>query len=205
MFGHHKQKRENRRAKREKQTLEKEKNEWAENSPERQKEAEALKTSQVNEKTNQAKNERTASRAEGKKYAEEVLSRDIQGLSPEKRNTMQYEANKSIQRNMQQANRKLLGEQASHGIGGRGGVGYAQQRDLQKVGTEAQGQVHRDLDKLNEDLALKKLAAMFNIEQGEASQGQLDKQMALDELKFTEEQKKNKMLQDQLNEIFNRL
>ena len=93
--------------------------------------------------------------------------------------------------------RKLLGEQGRRGIVGKGGVGYAQRRDLHRMGAEAEGAVHRDLDKLDSDLALKKLAAMFNIEQGEASQQSLDKQLALDELKYEDEKKRQRRLEDQ--------
>ena len=118
---------------------------------------------------------------------------------------MQYEANKGIQRSMQQANRKLLGEQGLHGITGKSGVGYAQQRDLQRMGAEAQAGVHRDLDKLNADLALKKLAASFNIEQGEAAQSQLDKQIALDELNLAEERKRQRFFEEQANKQFSRI
>ena len=118
---------------------------------------------------------------------------------------MQYEANKGIQRSTQAANRKLLGDQASHGVVGKGGVGYAQQRDLQKMSTEAQSGVHRDLDKMNADLRLKNIAAIFAGEQGEASQAQLDKQLALDELNLNEEKKRQRAMEDQMNRLFSRL
>lgn len=205
MFGHHKRKREKRRLKRQKEELEREKNEIKEGAPERQKEQADYEKSQVSESVQQSKADRQTGREEGKKYAEEVLNRDVQGLDPVKRQAMQFEANKGIQRSMQSANRKLLGDQAQHGIVGKGGVGYAQQRDLQKMGTEAQAGVHRDLDKLNSDLALKKLAAMFNIEQGEASQAQLDRQMAIDEMEHANEKKRQKNFEDRFYQQFNRV
>lgn len=159
----------------------------------------------ANERARQMGEDRKASREEGKKYAEEVLSRDIQGLDPKKRSAMEYEANKNIQRQHQSANRKLLGEQSRHGIVGQGGVGYAQQRDLQRLANEGYGQTSRDLDKLDADLALKKLAAMFNIEQGEATQAQLDKQMAIDELKLDDELRRQRNYEDQVNRLFSRV
>lgn len=174
---------------------------------EAQKEADAsaLQDKQVAEKSQKAKQDRIQARAEGREYSKDVLNQEMQGLDPVKRQAMQYEANKGIQRSMQQANRKLLGEQSLHGIGGKSGVGYAQQRDLQRMASEAQGGVHRDLDKLDRDLALKKLAASFNIEQGEASQAQLDKQLALDELQLAEERKRQRFFEDQANKQFSRV
>lgn len=206
MFGEIKRERQaNRRIKKAKAEIGLQKKEIAEGTPQRQKEQADYEKSQVSQSVQQSKADRLAGREEGKKYAKEVLGRDVQGLDPVKRQAMQYEANKGIQRSMQAANRKLLGDQAQHGIVGRGGVGYAQQRDLQRMGTEAQAGVHRDLDKLNSDLALKKLAAMFNIEQGEASQAQLDRQMAIDEMEHANERKRQKNFEDRFYQQFNRV
>lgn len=152
-----------------------------------------------------AKEIRQQGRAEGKQYAEDVLSRDVQGLSPKQRNAMQYEANRQIKRASQSANRRLLGEQSRHGIVGRGGVGYAQQRDLERLANEARGQSIRDIDKVDQDLALKKLAAMFNIEQGEASQSQLDRQMAMDQLNLENERKRQRHMENQFERLFSRI
>lgn len=205
MFGHHKAKREKRRLKEKTSQFEREKSQFDAGAMQREKDAAQLQNQQVAEKSQQSKMERQNARKEGAEYAQEVLNRDVQGLDPEKRKAMQYEANKGIQRSMQSTNRKLLGDQASRGIVGKGGVGYAQQRDLQRMGTEAQAGVTRDLDKLNADLALKKIAAMFNIEQGEAAQSQLDKQMALDELQLGEEKKRQRMYEDQAHKLFSRI
>jgi hypothetical protein len=205
MFGYHKAKREKKKAKREREDLKRERAFLEGQKPElEQKQAEADKV-KLAESTAQAKTDRQTARQEGKQYAEEVLSRDVQGLTPAQRNAMQFEANKQIQRQHQSANRKLLGDQSQHGIVGKGGVGYAQQRDLQKLANESQGQATRDIDKLNADLALKKLAAMFNIEQGEVAQTQLDKQMASDELKLSNEQKRQRYFEDQFNRLFSRV
>ncbi len=205
MFGYHKAKREKKKAKREREDLKRERAFLEGQKPElERKQAEADKV-QLAEKTAQSKTDRQQARQEGKAYAEEVLGRDVQGLTPAQRNAMQFEANKQIQRQHQSANRKLLGDQSQHGIVGKGGVGYAQQRDLQKLANESQGQATRDIDKLNADLALKKLAAMFNIEQGEVAQNQLDKQMASDELKLSNEQKRQRYFEDQFNRLFSRL
>lgn len=209
MFGYHKAKRAKKRAKREKEELKRQQQQFEIEKPKLEAEKEKADKEQmkqdVAEQTQTAKQERQQARQEGRQYAEEVLNRDIEGLKPEQRNAMQYEANKQIKRAHQSANRKLLGEQSQHGIVGKGGVGYAQQRDLQRLANEAQGAATRDLDKLNADLALKKLAAMFNIEQGEAAQSQLDKQLAVDQLQVENERKRQKYYEDQFNRLMSRV
>jgi hypothetical protein len=206
MFGHHKRKREKRRMKRAQEELSQKQKDWEAGSPQRDKEAEDYKKTQVAEKSAQSAEDRKKSYAEGRQRVQDLYNDPtIEGLNPEKRQALQYEANKGIQRSVQSTNRKLLGDQAMHGIVGKGGVGYAQQKDLQKMGMEAQGGVHRDLDKLNADLRLKNIAAIFAGEQGEASQAQLDKQLALDELNLNEEKKRQRAMEDQMNRLFSRL
>lgn len=161
---------------------------------------------QIEQKTAQSAADREKGYGQGIEKVKNLFNdQSIQGLEPDTRQSLQYEANKGIQRNMQSANRKLLGDQASHGIVGKGGVGYAQQRDLQRLGIDAQAGVQRDLTKLNSDLALKKKAAMFAGGQGEASQTSLDRQMALDELYLNEERKKHKADEKKIYSQFSRL
>jgi hypothetical protein len=205
MFGYHQARRDKKRAKRDKIQIEKETEMLKKQRPDIEKENEIANKEAINKNAQEAKVSRMQAREEGRKYAEDVLNRDVQGLNPAKKNAMQYEANKHIQRQHQQANRKLLGEQGQRGIVGKGGVGYAQQKDLQRMANDAYGQSQRDMDKLDADLAMKKLAAMFNIEQGEAAQSQLDKQVAIDELNLSNEQKRQKYLEDQFNRLFSRL
>lgn len=206
MFGYHKAKRERKRLKQDIQDFESKRNAYNAAEPEREKQANEQQRTQASERASQSAEDRKKARSEGR---ENILSLfndpSIEGMSPERRKTMQYEANKQIQRSHQAADRKLLGEQSRRGILGKGGVGYAQQRDLQKMANEAQGQSIRDLDKLNEDLRMKKLAAIFAGEQGEAAQAQLDKQMAMDELRYEEEKKKNKYWEDYFNRQFSRI
>lgn len=152
-----------------------------------------------------SKQDRNLARQEGREYAKDVLSQKYEGLDPHERYAMQSQANKGIKRSLQSANRQLLGEQSQRGIGGRGGVGYEQQRELQKMGLEARQGVNRDLDKINKDLELKKMAAAFNIESGEASQAQLDKQLAIDELQLADERKRQRLMEDRFNQMFMRM
>lgn len=152
----------------------------------------------------ESKAERGKAREEGIEYARNLFHTEKEGLSPEERRAMQYEANRGIQRNMQSAERKLLGEQSQRGIHGKGGVAYAQQRDLQRQGREAEAGVHRDLDRLNADLAKKKIASMFAVGQGEAAQTQLDKQLAQDEINLEKERNRQRKSEKEFTKLFNR-
>jgi hypothetical protein len=205
MFGHNKRKRQRKEIKRERKDLKRERALFESQKPELERQQDENIQSQIGTQAAESKKARDVARQEGRKYSEDVISRDVQGLTPSQRNAMQYEANKTIQRAHQSANRQLLGEQSRHGIVGKGGVGYAQQRDLQRLANDARGQSQRDLERLNSDLSLKKLAAMFNIEQGEATQAQLDRQLASDELRLGQERKRQRQYEDQFNRLFSRV
>lgn len=159
----------------------------------------------ANERARQMAENRKNDLLEGRKYAEESLNRDFQGLAPEKRAALQFEGNKNVERQHMAANRQLLGEQAQRGILPKSGVRFAQQKELQRLANEGYGQVHRDLEKLNADLAMKKLAAAINLEQGSAAQSQLDRQMAIDELRLEEEMARQRRQEDKVNRLFSRL
>ncbi len=205
MFGYHKAHREKKRAKKAAEDTANKQKQFEAEEPERLQKQRDYEQTQARTRAEESAADRKRGREEGRAYAEELLSRDVQGLAPGHKNAMQYEANKQIQRQMQSANRRLLGDQASHGIVGKGGVGYAQQRDLERLGNEAYGQAYRDLEKLDYDTALKNRAAMFNIEQGEAAQNALDKQLAMDELKYEEERRRNRNYENQFNRLFSRV
>lgn len=160
---------------------------------------------EIDKRVERAKQERSASREEGWKHGEDIMSRKTVGLDPEVRRSLQFEANKGIQRNMQSANRRLLGDQGQRGITNKSGVAYAQQRDLQKLGNEAQGQAERDLTKLDKDLELKNKAAIFNVSQGEAAQTNLDRQKAADDLHLYDERKRARAIEDKLNNLMSRI
>lgn len=171
-----------------------------------EKEAEANRGTRLNENVAQKQKEREAGYAKGRARAQELFNTPtIGGLDPETRKIMQAEAHNQIKRARQGASRRLLGEQSQRGIVGRGGVGYAQQRDLERMAGEAEGQATRDLHKLDADQRLKNIAATLNLEQGEAGQMQLDQQVALDELKYEEEKKRARSFEEQLSKYFSRI
>lgn len=207
MFGHHKAKRAKKKMKAEQNAFNQEKQQWTDQAPQREAELLAQQKKSASENAAQAKAERQTAREEGRADTESFLRKDYSGLGldPKQREAMQYEANKAIQRGHQSANRKLLGEQSQSGILGKGGVGYAQQRDMQRMAQDAQAGVHRDLDKLDKDLELKKVAAIYAGGEGNASQNQLDKQIALDELQLAEERRKARTWEDKFNQAFSRI
>lgn len=159
--------------------------------------SEALKNAQG------MKEDRKQARSEGRQYAEEMFNRNISGLNPAQRQAMEESGRHKINREMQGYERNLLAKQGRHGI--KGGAAYAQHADLARAGMDAQGQMQRDITNLDQDMALKKLAAMFNVEQGEAAQSQLDKQIALDELKYENEKKRQRLLEEKFNRSFSKV
>lgn len=107
----------------------------------------------------------------GSKAYQEMQSRiqNAQGFSPEQARAMQYEAHKGIQRQAQAAQRNILGEQGQRGIGGRSGIGYAQQRDLNRGYAAQHGQAQRDFERLNAEQRLANVGAGTAYEAGEKS------------------------------------
>jgi hypothetical protein len=203
MFGYHKAKRERKRAKREMEDLKKQQEAWQVQKPEVEKERENYVQQAATDQAQKYREERKTAREEGRKYAEEVLNRDVQGLTPSQRLAMEEGGSRKINRQMQGYERKLLAQQGRGGV--RGGAAYAQQADLARAGSEAQAQHLSDIGQMDADIALKKLAAMFNIEQGEASQAQLDRQLALDELRLEEERKRQRYYEDKFNQNYSRI
>ncbi len=157
----------------------------------------------ANKQVGQMKTDRDADRIKGKARADEVLSRDVEGLTPQQKKDLESDGQRRLNRDMQGYDRQIVANQGRNGI--KGGAAYAQRADLARIGQEAQGQYRRDLSKLDSDLKLKKLAAGFNIEEGEAAQGTLDRQMALDEQNLEQERKRQRMLEDQYNRLFSRV
>lgn len=205
MFGHHKAKREKKRLKREQEAFNQQKTEWENQSPAREKQFNEQRKQQIGEKTAQSEATRSAAREKGRNELKNFLKESVEGLNPQHKQALQYEANKGIKRSYQNANRKLLGEQSQNGIGGQGGVGFAQQMSLQDMARQNQGQVTRDINKLDNDVALKRQAQIFAGGEGEAAQAMLDNQIAEDELNLMDERKRQRSFEDQFNKLLSRI
>jgi len=147
--------------------------------------------------------ERTQGRSEGRKYAEELFGRDVQGMSPQEKMARQGTAHHNIDRQLQGYQREMLAKQSRGNI--RGGAAFAQQADLARLGAESKNQYARDLEQADQDMRLKKLAAMFNIEQGEGAQRGLDRRLALDEANLDVERKRQRLLEDEYRRNFQRI
>lgn len=210
MFGYHRAKRERKKLKKEKENISKEKEVYKKEKPaliqKQQQKQYQQDTRSIDDMANKDKERRMQARQEGREYGLDFLNQKVPGLDPEKRKALQYEAHRGIDRSSQEAERRLLGDQSRRGIVGKGGVGYAQQRDLQRLANDSRGQVDRDLTKLDSDLSLKNMAALFNVEQGEAAQSQLDRQSAANELQLSDEKRRQREFEDKINDLlFNRL
>lgn len=205
MFGHIKAKRQKKKNKQVAEDLKRQQDQFSEGARAREAQEREDIEKRASESAQKSKEERKLARKEGEEYVNEFFSRPQEGLTPEQKRTMQYEAKKQIQRGEQAAQRKLLGNQGIRGITGKSGVAYAQQRDLARQAQEAQGAAQRDISKYDYDVALKKQAAKFSGAQGEAAQAQLDKQIALDELRLENERKRQRQLEDQYYQQFTRV
>jgi hypothetical protein len=205
MFGYHKAKREKKRAKREREALQQEIDLLKQEREKQPSGIEEHRThqEQINEIAKEQKERDKIAQQEGRERAEELLNRDYKGLGDVQRRSLQESANSQINKDIQGYEKRLLAQQGRRGV--KGGAAYAQQQDLARLGTEAQQQMQRDLSVLDADLALKKLAAAYNVEQGEVGQEALRQQMARDVLSSYDQKRYNKWLAEQANRLFQRI
>jgi len=133
------------------------------------------------------RNTRKEGYASGRQRAADLFSRDVQGFTPRQRQGYEESAANKMNKQMQGYQRQLIAKQGGRGI--KGGAAYAQQADLAKAGMENQQQYLRDINQTDSDIALKKLAAQYGIEQGEGAQYQLDQQLAYDRARMDEQKK----------------
>jgi len=172
---------------------------WEANTPERERAEHEQMQNQIHRNTQEAKVADLEARNEGRKYADEVLNREVRGFSPEQRNAMQYKSEKGIRRNSQLGSRKLLGEQAKHGILGKGGVAYAQQRDLQRMAQEQLNAANNELNLADIDQSNRNRVAGYGIEQSERANSGLNRQAAADEIRTAEEKRRQRINEDRFN------
>jgi len=199
MFGYPRAKREKKKAENARQELQRERDRLENAKPGYDEKVKQYASNQAQ----QFRQEREQGRERGRAYGEEFLGRDIQGLTPTQRRSMEESAQKKLNRESQGLQRRLLAQQGSRGV--RGGAAYAQQADLARATGEAQQQYMRDIDQMDADIALKKLGALFGIEQGEAAQSQLDRQLALDMARMDEERKRQRPYETKFNDYFSRV
>lgn len=149
------------------------------------------------------RNTENQGREEGRKRGEEFLSRNFTGLTPEQRQEYESQANRKINREVERNQRELIGKQGRSGL--RGGTAFAQKAELARLGHEARQDAQSSVRNLDTDLALKKMASQFAIEEGGAAQRLLNEQQAMDELRLDEERKKQRRYEQQFNRNFSRI
>ena len=196
MFGEHRENRLQRRLQKQRDILSREKKTFEDQKPQRLNEEANRQAQQIQQRANTAADYTNQARKQGLAQGQEFMNLPVQGLDPKKKQALQYEAQKQIHRNQQSANRNLLGEQSQRGIGGRSGIGYAQQADLNKAAQEAQGAASRGIDVMDADMAMKNRANLFAMQEGFAAQSGLDRQMAQDELRYEDEQRRQRNYED---------
>lgn len=132
-------------------------------------------------------------REEGRKRQEEFFGRNFEGLTAKDRARHESDAARRINREIASHRKEIIGKRGHHGM--RGGSAYAQEADLARLGHEAHNEARSAIQGMDRDLALKKQAAAFAVEEGGASGRLMNEQAALDELKLENERKKqNKYL-----------
>ncbi len=203
MFGHHKRKREKKRHKRAEEAMQQEIDRLKKEQQTDPVTEQRSHQEQINQVAADQKERDKIARQEEKEYSDELLSRQYEGLNPVQRRGLQESANASINRDIGGYEKKLLAQQGRRGV--KGGAAYAQQADLARMGVDAQQQTQRDLSALDSDLAIRKLAAAYNIEQGEVGQETLRQQMAKDTLESYDQRKYQKWLAEQANKLFQRV
>lgn len=203
MFGYHKAKREKKRAKRERAALQEEIERLKQEKQTDPVQEQRTHQEQVNQLANEQKGRDQEAVKEGTKRFDELINRDYKGLSDNQRRVLQESSDAQINKDIQGYEKRLLAQQGRRGV--KGGAAYAQQQDLARLGAEAQQQMQRDLSALDADLVMRKIAAAYNVEQGEVAQEALRQQMARDVLGSYDQRKYQKWLAEQANRLFQRI
>lgn len=102
------------------------------------------------------------------------------GLEEKDRENLRNQQKTQIDRDIQNYNRMLGGQQSVRGI--RGGVTAAQQADLARMGRESMTDFERGLSDLDTQLAMKKLVAKFGNIEGSKGEQALINQQAYDKI-----------------------
>ena len=203
MFGYHKARREKKRAKREKLAMQDEVNRLKQEKLVDPVQEQKTHQTQVNQVADEQRGRDLEAQQKGTQRFDELMNRGYKGLEDTQRRALQESANSQINKDIQGYEKKILAQQGRRGV--KGGAAFAQQQDLARLGTEAQQQMQRDLSTLDADLVLRKIAAAYNVEQGEVGQEALRQQMARDTLGSYDQKKYQKWLAEQANRLFQRV
>jgi hypothetical protein len=122
----------------------------------------------------------------------EMFKNPPQGLTNEQSQNMRNQQQQQVNRDIQNYNRMLSGQQSVKGV--RGGVNAAQQAELARVGSESMTDFERGLNDLEAQNSFKKLIAQYVARQGAGAEQSLLNQQAYDKIMgYVQNQKQNNL------------
>ena len=116
---------------------------------------------------------------------------------------MEERGMEGIDREVQGLQRQLVSNQGRRGM--KGGVAYAQQADLARMGNQSKRELQRDIEDRNQDMSLKRMAATYAAGQGEVTQRQTDRQLALEQSELEKERKAQNKESQLRNKLLSRI
>lgn len=153
--------------------------------------------------SNQFQRETNLDRAAAQKQSQEFQNRQFQGLNPQHRSHLQESANVALNRDLQNQERAVLGQQGVHGI--RGGAAFAQRKELARLGQQGQQGIQRELNVMDIDQQNKNRAAAYEMESGEMQNRQLGREQAHDIVQGNRQAKKENKYSKKANQLFSRI
>jgi hypothetical protein len=153
--------------------------------------------------SNQFQRETEQDRQAAQNVSQNFQNRQFQGLSPMQRSHLQESANVALNRDLQNQDRALLGQQGTHGI--RGGVALAQRQELARQGQEGRQKVQQNLNEMDIGQQQKNRAAAYEMESGEMAQRQLGREQAQDIVQGNRQAKKENKYAKKANQSLSRI
>ena len=200
MFGYHAEKRQRKREQKRRKALQSEISKLKATQPNDPIQEQKTHQAQINDMAAEQRQRDVEAQQRGDQRYQDLRSQYSKGLEDKQRRVLQESANSQINRDIQGYEKKLLSQQGRRGV--KGGAAFAQQQDLARLGSEAQQQMQRDLSVLDSELALRQVAAAYNVQQGEIAQEALRNQMAKDTLESYDQRKYQKWLASEANKLF---
>lgn len=132
--------------------------------------------------------------AKAREQATQMINNPPEGLTQKEKENYRNQHQSQIQRDLSNYNRMLQGQQSVKGV--RGGATQNAQMQLQRMARDATGDFERNLFDLDQQTALKKLAAQFSAMQGGAAENALTNQTAWDKIMgYLQNQNQRKLAQ----------
>lgn len=136
--------------------------------------------SRIREEAARMRAEADAAGAKSRDEVTQQLNNPPQGLTTAQKDNMRNQQQTQVQRDLQNYNRMLQGQQSVKGV--RGGATQGAQMQLQRMANDSMGDYERDLNALDQDMSMRKLVAQFTAGQGGAAENALINQSAYDKI-----------------------